>query len=217
LTNLLLIPTQSEFAVLEPALAAVAQRHAWSIELCGFGPIAAAARTSQLIASRQPDRVLLAGIAGAYASRISIGEAAVFDQVGCYGVGAGTADGHQPAGQIGWPQWQALDSLDQIGDVVELDSVRGARRGGFLLTCCAASASAADIRCRTQLHPEATAEDMEGFGVALACKLAGVAVQIARGISNRAGDRDKATWQVVPALESVANVARTIISQESSW
>ncbi|NBP89418.1 MAG: futalosine hydrolase, partial [Planctomycetia bacterium] len=55
------------------------------------------------------------------------------------------------------------------------------------------------------------AEDMEGFAVALACRLAGVPCQIIRGISNRAGDRDKAHWQIEPALRAVAKQAKAVL------
>jgi futalosine hydrolase len=79
---------------------------------------------------------------------------------------------------------------------------------GLLLSACAASASAADAALRREQFPAAVAEDMEGFAVALACRLAAVPCQIIRGISNRAGDRDKANWQVEPALRAAADLAR---------
>jgi futalosine hydrolase len=81
-----------------------------------------------------------------------------------------------------------------------------------LLTACAASADAADVAVRRRLFPTAVAEDMEGFGVALACRLAGVPLAIVRGISNDAGDRDKRRWQIGPALEAAASLARTFIA-----
>jgi futalosine hydrolase len=59
------------------------------------------------------------------------------------------------------------------------------------------------------------AEDMEGFGVALACRLHGVPVDIVRGISNTVGDRDKARWRVETALEAAAAVALTLMVDAS--
>jgi futalosine hydrolase len=55
-----------------------------------------------------------------------------------------------------------------------------------------------------KLCPAAVAEDMEGFAVALACRLAGVPLTIIRGISNTAGDRDHARWRVPEALAAAA-------------
>lgn len=216
MANLLLIPTQPELTVLQPLLDEATGRHGWSIELCGFGPIAAAARTAQVIARQQPQRVLLMGIAGTYQSHHAIGTAAVFEDVACYGVGSGSGDQHQAAGELGWLQWQDAGSPDKIGDVISLDhaGAQGLPSGGHLLSCCAASASGADVQRRTRRHPEATAEDMEGFGVALACELAGVPLHIARGISNHAGDRNKDNWHIASALEAVAELALTIIAEE---
>ena len=77
MANLLLIPTQPELNVLQPLLGDVAQSD-WSIALCGFGPIAAAARTSQLIARQQTSRVLLVGVAGTYNPQQSLGTALEF-------------------------------------------------------------------------------------------------------------------------------------------
>lgn len=216
MTKLLLIPTQSELSVLQPLLADAARTGGWSLELCGFGPIAAAARTSLLIAQHQPRRVLLIGIAGVYARHHEIGTAASFAHVACYGVGSGTGDQHLTAGDLGWPQWQEGDSSRTIGDVISLAQAdtSGQPAGGQLLTCCSTAATATDVACRTRRFPQATAEDMEGFGVALACELVGVRLQIARGMSNHAGDRNKDNWQIAAALRAVAELALNIIARE---
>ena len=63
---------------------------------------------------------------------------------------------------------------------------------------------------RLAKHPEAAAEDMEGFGVAVSCVLADVPLQIIRGISNRAGDRDKRHWDIEGALHAAAALALKI-------
>lgn len=216
MAKLLLIPTQPELAVLQPLLDEAARLRGWSMELCGFGPIAAAARTAFLIARNQPARVLLLGIAGTYRSQVPIGTATMFDHVACYGVGVGTGEHHQAAGDLGWPQRQEPVPSCAIGDVLPLDQGNDHTPSGHghLLTCCAASATAEDIQCRTRQHPQATAEDMEGFGVALACELSGVRLQIARGISNLAGDRNKDNWLIAGALQAVAELALSIIEQE---
>jgi futalosine hydrolase len=57
------------------------------------------------------------------------------------------------------------------------------------------------------------AEDMEGFGVALACRLLGVPLAIVRGISNEAGDREHARWQVPAALAAAADLAVRVLEE----
>lgn len=210
-TCLLLVPTAGERRVIERAIGSDA-RGRLQIELCGFGPIAAAARAAHLLAALEPASVMLVGIAGTMDDRLSIGQAYRFDGVVCYGVGVGGDGTFRPAAAVGWPQWPGNPSAGQqaIGDRI----VRpGTTAGNVLLTACAASAGPADVTLRRALVPDAVAEDMEGFGVAVACELAGVPWTIIRGISNRAGDRDHSHWCVEPALEAAAAVALETLTE----
>lgn len=208
---LLLVPTAGERHVLAAALG-----DSRRIELCGFGPIAAAARTAALLAEHAPAGVLLAGIAGRFDERLAIGSAYLFSEVACHGVGAGSGAAFEPAAVLGWPQWPGDPPGGEaaIGDVITCKPAAAPAppAAGLLLTACAASADAADVAVRRRLFPTAVAEDMEGFGVALACRLAGVPLAIVRGISNDAGDRDKRRWQIGPALEAAASLARSFIA-----
>jgi futalosine hydrolase len=204
--TLVIVPTEPERRLLTPALAA-GLGSSVPMELCGFGPVAAAARTAALIAAHAPSRVLLVGIAGRLDARLDIGAAYRFDRVACYGVGAGSGDGFVPAEALGWSQWPGdpPDPAAAVGDMIELPAhVGGVPAHGLLLTACTASATAEDVLRRMKLFPAAVAEDMEGFAVALACRLAGVPLTIIRGISNTAGDRDHARWRVPEALAAAA-------------
>ncbi len=195
--TLILVPTAMERQFVSPHLAnCIADGDA--IELCGFGPIAAAANTARWLAVNRPDRVILVGIAGAYGSQLKIGEALMFGRVSSYGIGVGSGEDHQSASQLGWCQFSEED------DRIKVDC--GPRAPLELLTCCAASSNDLDVRLRLANHPDASAEDMEGYGVALACQLARVPCSIVRGISNYAGQRDKASWRIEQALESAAHV-----------
>ncbi len=231
MSTLILIPTEIERRWLAEPLASrlgAGDR----IELCGFGPVVAAARTAALVAAHRPERVLLVGIAGAYAEGLAIGTAAAFGAVGCYGVGAGVGEGFVTAGEMGWLQWPgdaasgphaAADAEETepappraVGDQLPCPAVGSVPvADGLLLTVCAAAASAGDVAHRVRLFPTAVAEDMEGFGVAAACRMAGVPCGIVRGISNRAGDRDVAGWQIGPALSAAAGLARRILEERS--
>jgi futalosine hydrolase len=207
---------------LEPMLAAAT---AWGCRaaLCGVGPVAAAARAAQLIAEHKPERVLLVGIAGSLDDRLAIGSAHRFDRVACYGVGVGSGGDFVPAAALGWQQWpgDAGDASDQtggqIGDVISCAASdrAGGEQTDLLLTVCAAAANAEDVRLRLQAFPGAVAEDMEGFAVAFACRLRGVPFDIVRGISNRAGDRDKARWQVAAAVEAAGRLTLEIMAEAS--
>lgn len=201
--DLVLVPTAMERALLQPHLDALPGPRP-CVELCGFGVVAAAARTAGLLARHAPRRVILVGIAGRYDGGPAVGAAAVFPRVACHGIGAGSGAAFVTAGALGWPQWPGdpPDAGREVGDTIDLGGDPGA--GATLLTVTAAAASAADVEDRRRRFPAAVAEDMEGFAVALACRLAGVPCGIVRGISNDAGDRDAARWPVRRALDAAA-------------
>jgi futalosine hydrolase len=180
--RLVLVPTALELRGLElPEVLG-------PVELCGFGPVAAAARAATLLAERRPERVVLVGIAGTYDSRAAaIGTAIEVDRV--------AIDGFEGAGFEPWPG---------VGATIELRASSPART---LVTVLAPSSSPAEAADRRRRHPGAIAEDMEGYGVALACAIARVPLAIVRGISNEAGDRDTRGWRIREALAAAREIA----------
>ena len=185
-------------------------------ELCGFGPVAAAARTSSQIAIHKPDRVLLIGIAGTFnASVLPVGGAALLPRVIMHGIGVGTDETFVPAGEMGFQHWAGQGEECPIGDELVLSTPRSSISGS-LLTCSAASASTKDMRHRLDRYPGVVAEDMEGYAVALACRLENVPLVIVRGISNVVGDRLSKNWQIPQALIAAWSLAEEAI-ECSSW
>lgn len=177
------------------------------LQLCGFGPVSAAARTAALVERFAPRRVVMLGIAGTYdEARLPLGEAAAFGAVALDGVGAGEGGRHLDATALGFPQWA------EAGDRLELRGLPGAG-GSLLVTACAASATREEAERRIARFPEAAAEDMETFGAALACALAGVPLACVRGISNRAGDRDRSRWRVDDALDAARSLALELLDR----
>jgi futalosine hydrolase len=211
-----LVPTPLETRILDergmggPGLALRA--------ICGFGPVAAAARTAELLALLKPSRVVLVGIAGTYdAARLAIGSATRFGRVAIDGIGAGTGANRLGASELGFPQWDGPGRT--IFDSLELPGCRPCAwsedaSSPMLLTVCAASTSAQEAGSRRERYAGAAAEDMEGFAVALACSLAGIPLHIVRGISNRAGDRRRERWEVARALDAAAALAVEILRSE---
>ena len=210
MSDLILVPTVMERGLLMPRLAEQSRDGDYGLQLCGFGAIAAAARTGSLIARYRPHRVLLIGIAGSYdSSKIPIGSAVRFEKVACHGIGVGVGEQFVAASELGWPQFSGGDAQPELGDLITLDStyVPGVRSAGLLLSCCAASSNRQEAEQRLRMFPEAVAEDMEGFGVAMACALAGIPLQIVRGISNQVGDRDPKHWQIGEAVSAAVDLA----------
>jgi futalosine hydrolase len=85
------------------------------------------------------------------------------------------------------------------------------------LTACAASADRRQAGWRRELYPDAIAEDMEGFGVATACAIAGVPLRIVRGISNEVGDRAHDRWCIPAALESARRRVLDLLESGAGW
>jgi futalosine hydrolase len=226
--HLILFPTDTERrlagSLVDPSADASAEDLA-TVRLCGFGIAAAAARTAQLVSTLAPRHVILVGIAGGFRdgnvpalspATLPLGSAACFESVACHGIGVGSAAGFTAAGALGWPQWPGdpPDPATAVGDVIACAvPACDVPRAGLLLSAAAASADADEAWIRRRLHPAAVAEDMEGFAVALACRLAGVPCTIVRGISNTVGDREKSRWQTAAAVTAAAAIVRQIVAE----
>jgi futalosine hydrolase len=165
-----------------------------AVELCGFGLAAAGVHAAGAIALHRPQQVVLAGLAGSYdTGRAPLGSAVRAGAVRCVGIGAGGLS----AAQLGFAQ---------------SDDVTLADHGPLALSVATASDSPTEAAERAAAHPGALIEEMEGYAVALAAMQAGVPCVMARGISNRAGERDRERWQVGPALAAVRKAVGTILS-----
>jgi len=203
-----LVPTRLERTLLQ-RLGGLAGAPA---ELCGFGPVAAAARTAGLLALRKPRRVLLLGIGGTLRpEELPVGAAASFASVRLEGLGARRGTRWLAPSELGFAQWD--DGRTRIEERLALQPARRGVRGE-LLTVCTAAGSRAEARARARRHAAASVEDMEGFGVALACALARVPLTVVRGVSNVAGERDRRRWDVRAALDAARTLAGTWLARE---
>lgn len=201
-TRLLLVPTDLERQKLPSSCVEQWLDCGHRIEICGFGQVVGAARTMQLLANGSFDSVALVGIAGALSDDVAIGSAVQFGTVYCDGIGVGQGSIHRSAMDMGWHQWPREPQID---DTIQLSAQLSAHEHEHplpgLVSVLAASATPTEAAWRRSRFPLGKAEDMEGFGVAVACRLANVPLTIVRGISNRAGDRDHTNWNIEGSLE----------------
>lgn len=172
-----------------------------SVALCGFGLSAAAALSAFLIAKLQPQKVILIGIAGTYNPDIyNVADSLYASSLRCHGIGAKIKENCNINSKIiNIPQIAAYNGISEIYDLIELAPPEGTSSGGFL-SVTAASADLKEAKDRFDLNPSLVGEEMEGFGVALSCKLAGCEFIMIRGCSNIAGDREKKSWKIEAAL-----------------
>ncbi|MEM1451294.1 MAG: hypothetical protein AAGI22_19405 [Planctomycetota bacterium] len=203
---LLCVPTPQERERLERLAPDVMDPGRWlGVETVGFGPISAAARVAGLLAAAAPERVVLVGVAGGDPSTLPVGSATTFGEVVLDGVGAGEGAAALLPSGMGLPQWHG-NGVAAVGERLAL-----ADDGPVLLTACSASEGEAMIEARRGRFPDAAAEDMEGFGVALAAHFGRFPAHVVRGISNEIGDRDHARWRVDDGLRAASELLRAAL------
>ena len=205
-STLFLVPTEIELESLSSSFVGRIQNAKSKLAVCGFGPIASAIRTIQLITRYSPKQVLLFGVAGTLNASCEVGTAVEFDETICFGIGAGSGENFLSASEMGWKHW--LRDPEITDSILLRDD--GLTAEVPLLTCCSASGNEREVQWRLKKYPNAVAEDMEGFSVAAACRFAGTPLRIIRGISNKAGDRDKANWRVREAMAAVEQSIREV-------
>ena len=74
------------------------------------------------------------------------------------------------------------------------------------MTVCSAADTPEQAAIRLAQNPTAVGEDMEAFGVAMACQMQNVDIEVICGFSNLAGDRNKANWQIDRALTAAVEL-----------
>ncbi len=203
---LVMIPTPREAELLlgataiglaGPRLATIAGRSV-RVALTGIGLAAAGATSGRWLAKLAPDAALLVGIAGTLdGEAFPIGTALEANGVSCDGIGAGEGERFVTLAEPPLPSALVGEAaLTPIALAPRLSGVAS----GEVMSVAAASTSRSMAEARHQRHPRALAEEMEGYAVALAARVAGVPLTILRGASNEAGDRDHASWRIAEAL-----------------
>lgn len=166
--------------------------------LTGVGVASASFSLGLLLAMIPSPRAVMVGSCGALpGSGLKVGDLVVassesFSELGVLdGLGIG-----DPEGLAGLGLKQEI-SLDQgLGEVL-LGAARGLGRAsmGKLLTVAGVSASVAQAKARRRRFG-ALAENMEGYALMLAAYNMGFEAAEVRGVSNKAGERDKSSWDL---------------------
>jgi futalosine hydrolase len=211
--NLILVPTPLERNLVQRELNLPPDE--WTLQLCGFGLVAAAATTTRWLHQLQPDRLMLIGIAGTYdPTCYPIGTALRCTEASCDGIGVGVGEHYRSAEQMGWNQVDPSVAGVSIGQTIPLAAPAGeATAAAPMLSVCAASSNPDEADLRRKRYPNAIAEEMEGYAVALAATLAGAPLQIVRGISNLAGDRDFQRWKIKEAIAAACKLASELANR----
>jgi len=170
----------------------------------GVGPVAAAVATSRLLSLLGGvDLVIAAGIAGGFAGRTSVGNVVVSRVVEFADLGAATDDGFLDLTGLGLGGGGPLPS-PRCAAIREALAVAGLHpQVGTVLTLATMTGTDARAAALADAHPNAVAEAMEGYGVAWAAAEHGVPWVEVRTISNLIGRRDRSSWDIPAAMESL--------------
>jgi futalosine hydrolase len=180
----------------------------------GVGPVAAAVATANALVAAPPyDLVVCAGIGGGFSGRADVGTVVVADRVSFADLGVRTDDGFLTVDELGLGQHSSHpvpvppQLIDSIGAVT-------AAACGEILTLACMTGTGPDGDRLARRFPAALAEGMEGFGVvhaALSAPRRPRYVTELRAVSNPIGKRDRATWDIPRALDSLARACAALV------
>jgi futalosine hydrolase len=165
----------------------------------GVGAVNAAYALTRFLERQPAQAAIVCGIAGAYPRAFSEGGLAIGSVVcgesECYGdLGAQSVEGFLDMRALGFP---LIAAPEPIYNVLPMQIFPAPRRARFVTvnTCTGDEEGARLLEARTG----GAVESMEGAAIAHIATLYGIPCGEIRGISNRAGNRDRSTWRVKEA------------------
>ncbi|WP_420116338.1 futalosine hydrolase [Micromonospora sp.] len=189
-----------------------------TVRAIGVGPAVAGATTARMLAlaeaAGRPYRaVVSAGIAGGFAGRAPVGATVLASRSVAADLGAESPTGFIPVDELGMPP-----ELLGGGPTIDVDrALLGALRAalpqavvGAVLTVSTVTGTAASTTALADRHPDAVAEAMEGYAVAVAATQAGLPFAELRTVSNPVGPRDRDGWRMREAFTALTEAARAL-------
>ncbi|MDZ7707317.1 MAG: futalosine hydrolase [Trueperaceae bacterium] len=196
------------------------RRRPVALVACGVGKASAASAVAWFAATLRPSACLMTGIAGAYVGAfVPVGSAVCAASETDLDAGVAYTDTITSLAEIPLPRvpasgrsYEDLDrGGDRGGDLFEVfptdpgwTSALSGACGTVPVPFATSDAIAGDldVAASRAARSGAAIESMEGAGAALACARLGLPFAQVRGVSNVAGVRDKAAWNVGSAVRA---------------
>ncbi|MGG1664237.1 futalosine hydrolase [Brevibacillus sp. NRS-1366] len=189
--------------------------HRFTLLIGGVGPATAAASTARELATSEYDLVICAGICGGFNGRAEVGSLVVASDIICADLGAETPEGFCAVDELGFGSSRAEVDQNLATQVTNAMQSQGlAAKMGQVLTLSTVTGSAETAAALANRMPDAAAEAMEGYGVAIAAQQQGLPILEIRAVSNAIGPRDKSAWRIkdaLGALEKASSVLREVL------
>ncbi|WP_027415649.1 futalosine hydrolase [Aneurinibacillus terranovensis] len=178
----------------------------------GVGPAAAAASTATALASAEYGLVVSAGIGGGFVGRTEVGSLVVANEIVAADLGAETPEGFCSLDKLGFGSTRFPVDATLVARVTEALHAAGLPvTTGPVLTVSTVTGTVATALELTSRVPGATAEVMEGYGVAIAAHNHGVPILEIRAISNPVGPRNRAAWRIEEALTMLESASSVLL------
>lgn len=160
--------------------------------------------------------VVSAGIGGGFPGRADVGSLVVADAMVAADLGSQTPDGFLSVDELGFGSSRvAADAVLAARLRHELQRAGLAVSGGMAVTVSTATGTAETAAELLRRVPDASAEGMEGFGVATAAQQFGIPALELRAISNAVGPRDRDAWRIkdaLDALQAASSILREVLT-----
>ena len=176
--------------------------HGVSLGVTGVGVAAACITLGAFCGMAQPDFMVMVGSAGSLpGSGLAVGDMVVAETEILSELGVVSGPGMGDAHPMNLPGLMQEIQLDKSFSSLLLDYAMNMGKTTYDKTLTVAGVSANEDHARARAVTfNAVAENMEGYALALAGKRFGIPTAEIRGISNRAGDRDKSHWDFQNAI-----------------
>ncbi|MHA0856119.1 futalosine hydrolase [Paenibacillus sp. CMAA1364] len=176
----------------------------FDVRIAGVGSSIAAANTATALTLGDYSLVISAGIGGGFVGQAALGSIVIASEIVAADLGAETDEGFCSIDELGFGSSRVqvdptlvrlvTDALQRVGLHVYT---------GPILTVSTVTGTSDSAVVLDKRVPGATAEAMEGYGVAIAAQIHNVPVLEIRTISNAVGPRDRASWKMKEAFDAL--------------
>ncbi|MFC0560723.1 futalosine hydrolase [Halalkalibacter alkalisediminis] len=186
----------------------------FEVAVVGVGVISAAVNTAYLLASTEYDLVINAGIAGGFKGKADIESVVVSSELIAADLGAESKEGFLSLEELKLGSACVKVNETLYTSVTTALREKGQKvQSGPILTLSTVTGTRETAEKLERAVPNAVAEAMEGFGVAVAAQKRKIPILEIRTISNMVGPRDRNAWKIKEALatlEQASSVLREV-------
>ncbi|MBB5174284.1 futalosine hydrolase [Texcoconibacillus texcoconensis] len=205
---LIVVSVEAEKEAIQKGLA---NDQRFDVIVSGVGPTAAAARTATALVGEDYELVINAGIAGGFVGRAEVGSLVLATSSIAADLGAESEESFKPLEELGLGSTIIHTEFGYNVPVVQaLQTKNVPVYQGSVLTSSTVTGTRQTAEYLSKRIPYATAEAMEGFGVATAAEQMNIPYMEVRAISNPVGPRNRDAWKIEEALSALTVASSTL-------